>query len=214
MKKLIILLAIISFFIFPPVVIIYILLAVVLYFLDTQESITNRPLYLHKKSLLTKIFYVLLLPLKIISRIKYYKHKTNKHTVVSVPKEETEKRKTVEKALEELLNGIKISKPIDIDEQVDRMINWVKKEKVSLSNTELDNFIDKIFKKNLERENMIKNSWQKFILQADSKKSIEDQLFEWIKRENLNLSDKEMEKLIDIEELRIGMNRNKIFKDR
>lgn len=212
MKKLIALLAIVSFFIFPPVIIIYILLAIVLYFLDTQESIVSKPPYLHEKSSLIKIFYILLLPLKIISRIKYYKRKTNKHIVVNVPEEETERIKAVGKVLEELLNGIKIDKPID--DQKDQALDWIRKEKLPLSNRESDNFIDKIFNKYSEREKMIKNSLQKFILQADSEKSLEDQLFEWIKKENLNLSDKEMETLINIEELRTSINRNKIFKNR
>ncbi len=193
----------------------YIFLAVVLYFLDTRESFINRAPYLQVKNSLIKMFYILLLPLKIISRIKYYKHKTSKCVVAMHTEKRAEIKKMVGKFLEELLNGVDINKPIAIDELVNQALNWVKKEKSPLYHKELDkelnDFVIKVFNKQLEREKMIKNSLQEFALQVDSKKSLDEQFLEWENKENLNLSNKERGS-VDIESLKIDINRNKIFK--
>lgn len=191
----------------------YIFLAVILHFLDLRESLINRPPYLYEKRLLIKVFYILLLPLKIISRIKRYKRRIYNPVLASAFEEEMERKKAAEKFLEKLLNDINVNEPIDIDIQVKHALKCIKKEDLIISDKELDDFIDKIFKKYLEREKMIKNSLQQFVLQANSEKPLEEQLFEWENKENLNLSHKERSH-IDFGELQTAINRNIIFKDR
>lgn len=129
--------------------------------------------------------------------------------------EEIEKREEAQNSLTEFFLNADIEKPLK-----EQLLEWIKKEKLVLSDVETEKLLKKaeefLEKTERPRRQQVEKSLRKFLLQIKPDEPLNEQVIEWIKKEELYLSESDIEKFVDkahsqYEDLQSNASRKKFF---
>jgi len=108
-----------------------------------------------------------------------------------------ENKKELQNSFLKFMLNVETNKPLR-----GQVLAWLKEEQISLTGNDTEKLIngakELLSTQELQRRAQTEMSIQKFLLHIDAHKPLLDQVLSWIKKEKLALSDKEIEKFVDV----------------